>query len=139
LAIKGTQSGTVSRVDGRDQAFHVLDVQGGEDVDFGGKNLLHVLVALAVFAARNVGMREFIHQDHLRMAGQDGIHVHFLKDGPAVFEFAPRDGLELLREFHDAFAVVRLDDSDDDIFTAAGSPDALAQHAEGFAHARRIA
>ena len=50
-------------------AFHVLNIHGREHIDFRGKNFLHVFVALAMFAAGNIGVRQFIHEDDLRLAG----------------------------------------------------------------------
>ncbi len=46
-----------------------------------------VLVTLAVFAALDVGVRQFVHNRNLRLAGQDGIDVHFFEDRALVVDF----------------------------------------------------
>ena len=58
------------------QAFDVLDVQRGIDVDAGGEQFLDVQIALGMAAAGGVGVGQFIDQHQLRTAGQDRIQVH---------------------------------------------------------------
>ena len=146
LAISGTQSGTVSRT-----VMPVIERTVGAmlsmcwifSVDrtsiLAAEDLLHVLVALAVLAAGNIRVRQFVHQDHLRTPGEDGVHVHLLENGALIFDLPARDRLELLGQFRDAFAAVRLHDADDHVFAAAAAADTLAQHRVGLAHARRVA
>ncbi len=78
-----TESGTVSRTrmrvilrDHVVQAFDVLDVQRGVDVDAGGQQFLDIQIALGMAAAGRVGVRQFIHQHQSRAAGQDRVQVH---------------------------------------------------------------
>ena len=126
-------------LDGRDQAFHVLDVQGGDDVNLGGEDLLHVFVSFAVLAAGDIGVRKLVDEGHLRVSRENRLDVHLLKDGSAIFELAPGDGFELLRKIDDALAVVGFDDANHHVFTAAVTPDALSQHAVGLADAGGVA
>ncbi len=125
--------------DGRGHAFHVLDIHGGEDVDLRGENFLHVLVALSMLAAGNVGVRQFIHQHDLRLAGEDGIHVHFLEQRAFVFDLLSRKSFELRDQVGEAFSAVSLDHADDDIFIAGVAANAFAQHAVSLADAGSIA
>src|SRR5947209_15836610 len=73
------------------------------------------------------------------MPGQDGIHIHLLKDGPFVFELARGDGPKLGAQFGNAFASVGLNQADDHVFTALVAAQGLAKHVPGLAHARGIA
>ena len=52
-------------------ALDVLHVHGCENVDVGGEHVEHILVALAVFAAFDVGVGELVDQDDLRAVGRE--------------------------------------------------------------------
>ena len=56
--------------------LQVLDVDGGDDVDAGGQQLLDVLPALGVAGPGDVGVGELVDQRHLRPAGQHRVDVH---------------------------------------------------------------
>ena len=58
------------------ERLEVLDVDGGDDVDAGGPDLLDVLGALLAWAAGHVGVRELVDADHGRLAGDDRVGVH---------------------------------------------------------------
>ena len=58
----------------------MLDVQGGDDVNAGGENVLNILISLGIAAAGDVGVGQFIDDGHLRLAVDDGIDIHFLDD-----------------------------------------------------------
>ncbi len=122
-------------LDGGGDALDVLDVEGGEDVDVGGEELLDVLVALGVFAALDVGVGELVDEDDLGAAGEDGVEVHLLEGDAAVLEVpAGHDG-ELLDELGGAGAAVGFDDADDDVLATALAADGLAEHVVGLADA----
>ena len=80
------------------QAFDVLDVERGVDVDAGGEQLLDIHVALGMPAARRVGVRELIDQRELRPARQQRVEVHLLQPAPSVFDRAARDDLEAFEQ-----------------------------------------
>ena len=80
------------------EALDVLDVDGGVDVDAGGEQLLDVEVALGVAAAGGVGVGEFVDEDELRAAGEDGVEVHLLERPALVVDPAARDHLEAAHE-----------------------------------------
>ena len=61
------------------QAFDVLDVERGVDVDAGGDQLLDIHVALGMPAARRVGVRQLIDQGELRAARQQRVEVHLVR------------------------------------------------------------
>src|SRR6266850_3441060 len=102
----------------RSSALNVLDVECGDNIDLCRQDFLDVLVAFAVFAAGNVRVCEFIHQDHGRAARQNGVHIHFFEHRALVFDLFSGNSLNLRDEFFDAFAAMRLDDSDDHVFAA---------------------
>ncbi|BFO16015.1 hypothetical protein SHKM778_24030 [Streptomyces sp. KM77-8] len=58
------------------QRLQVLDVDGGEHVDAGGEEFLHVLPASGVAGAGGVGVGELVDQRDLGAAGEDGVEVH---------------------------------------------------------------
>jgi hypothetical protein len=125
--------------DGGGDAFDVLDVECGNDVDLRGEKILDVFVALAVAAARNVGVGEFVDEDDAGPAGEDGVNVHLFERSAFVIDFLAGNGFELGSEFLDALAAVSLDDANDDVFAATFAADGLAQHAVGLADAGSVA
>ncbi len=72
---------------GRD-ALDVLHVHGGEHVDVGGKDIENIFVALAVFAAFDIGMRKFVDENDLRTASEDSFEIHLLEDDASVFDLS---------------------------------------------------
>ena len=87
----GTVSRTRMRVMLRDdvvQAFDVLDVQRGVDVDAGGQQFLDIQVALGMPAAGRVGVGELVDQHELRAAREDGVEVHLLEHAALVVDAA---------------------------------------------------
>ena len=61
------------------EAFQVLDVDRGVDVDAGIQQFHHVLPAALVAAAWHVAMRQFVHQRHRRPACQHRIQVELFE------------------------------------------------------------
>ena len=122
----------------RGDAFNVLDVQRGKHINFRVEDFLHVLVAFAMAAAGDVGVRQLVHQCHLGPPGQDGIHIHFLENGAAVFDFLPWDDFQLPGQVFNPLAAVRLHHSDHHVFATAAAANRFAEHAEGFSHTRGV-
>jgi hypothetical protein len=91
-----------------------------------------------MLAAFNVGVRQFVHQYHMRLARENRIHIHLLEDGRFIFQLLAWNCFQPRREFYDRLAPMRLHHSDYDFFPAAGASHALAQHGIGFSHARGI-
>ena len=121
------------------EAFEVLDVDAGKDVDAGVEEGDHVLPSFGTFGARDVGVGELIDNGKFRLAGDDGGGVHVLESGTAVFKgFAGHE----LQTFglRDGFgAGVGFEIADDNV--VAGSFQALRfqQHLVGFADAGSVA
>ena len=62
------------------EAFDVLDIHGGEDVDARCQNLLDIEIALGVAAAFRVGVGQLIHQNQSGMPLQNSVQVHLGDD-----------------------------------------------------------
>jgi hypothetical protein len=60
------------------EAFDVLDIDRGVDVDAVIEQLLDVEVALGMTAAGRVGVGELVDERNLRMAGNHRVEVHLL-------------------------------------------------------------
>ena len=129
---------TGDALDQRIEALDVLHVDGGEHVNLRVQQLDHVFIALGVFAAFNVGVREFVNQRHRRLAGEDRIHIHFGEDGAFVFDLLARNHVHFRNQIDDALAAVGFDHAHHDVLAAAVAADAFAEHAVGFAHAGRV-
>lgn len=123
----------------RPQAFDVLNVDRGQNVDLRSQKLQNIFVSLAVLAARNVGMRQLIDQHDIGLALQNRVHVHLLKKRALVFDRFERHTLHLAGQFRRALASVRLDHTGNNVFPAACAADCLAQHVVRLAYARSIA
>ena len=76
------------------QAFKMLDVERGPDVDAGLEQLLHVLPALGMAALRRIGVGEFVHDNQPGLARQRGVEIEFLDRTAAIFDMAARQRLE---------------------------------------------
>src|SRR5579871_490081 len=68
------------------QAFNVLDIYRGIDIDAMAQQLFDVQVAFRMTAPECIGVGEFIDQDDLRPAGDDGIEVHLLQQLTSVLD-----------------------------------------------------
>ena len=120
---------------GRD-ALQVLHVHGGDHVDLVVEQLEDIFVALVVLAALDVGVRQLVHQHDLRMARQNGVHVHLFEERAFVVDLLARHRLQARGHFLRRLAAVGLDHSDDHVFAATLAADGLAQHGIGLADAR---
>ena len=109
----------------RCNAFDVLNIQSGNDIDFGGEKILHVFVPFAVPAARNIRVGKFVHQHDFGFSSKDGVHIHLFEDRAFVLDLLARDGFDLRGELLDALAAVGFDNADDHVFAAAPAADAL--------------
>ena len=119
------------------EAFQVLDVDGGDHRDPGVEQLLDVLPPLLVFAARRVGVGEFVDQDHLRVARQHGRHVEFGEAAAPVVDVAGRDDLDALNQLGGFLAAMGLDHGGHQVGAALQAPVRLAEHRVRLADTRR--
>jgi hypothetical protein len=118
------------------QAFKVLHVQRGPDIDAGFQQLRHILPALVVAAARRVGMRQLVDQKQGRAPCQRRIHVKFLQHLPAIRYGTARQHRQRADHRLRAGAPVRLHHADQHIAPVGQQPGGGGEHLPGFAHAR---
>jgi two-component system sensor histidine kinase KdpD len=124
---------------GGNQALDVLHVHRRYDIDLGIQQIHHVLVALGMLGAFDVGVRQFVHQYDLGLPRQDGVQVHFVKNCASIFNLATRNRFQFRSQLRDAGAAVRFYNSDNDVFAPTMPPDALAQHVKSFSNAGGVA
>ena len=119
------------------EAFNVLNVQSGVDVDAGGEQLFHVHVALGMTAAGRIGVGELINQHEARAALQDGVQVHLRKHLALIEDALLGDALESLGQQFGLNAAMRFDDADDRIDAVEPAVTCLRQHFIGLPDTRR--
>ena len=116
--------------------LEVLDVDGGDDVDAGGENVLDVLIPLGVTDTGHVGVCELVHEHHLRVAGEDGIKVHLLHEAPVILDLKAWNDFEVPDRLLGELATVGLDVPDDHVFSLRAAVVRLAEHGERLAASR---
>ncbi len=121
------------------EAFEMLDVEGGDHVYSRCDDVLDVLVTLGVFAAGDVGVRQLIDDGDRGMAGDDGIHIHFLNDDLVIFNLSAGDDFEAFEKAGGFGAAVGFDEADHDVNPFAFKAVRFLEHAEGFSDAGAIA
>jgi len=77
----------------RIHALEMLNVHRGDHVYFGVEQLQNIFIALAMFAAFDIGVREFIDECDLRLARDNRVDIHLFEDRSFVFELFSRHGL----------------------------------------------
>jgi hypothetical protein len=114
----------------------VLDVDGGDHVDPRRQQLLHVLPALGVAGAGDVGVGELVHQGDLGVSGEDGVDVHLGEDAAAVLQLLARELLQAVQHHLGARPVVVLDEGHHAVGAAFDTALRLGQHRVRLADAR---
>ena len=119
------------------EAFDVLDVDRGIDVDAVRQQLLDVEIALGMAAARRVGVGEFVDQRDLRTPRDQRVEVHLLERLVLVVEPLARQHFEALQQRFGLRAAVGLDHADDDVGARLQPGVRALQHLVGLADAGR--
>ncbi len=119
------------------ERLEVLDVDGRDDVDAGGEDLLDVLPPLVVARARDVGVSELVDQHEIGPAAQDGVDIHLGDRRAAMLHGATGHDLEIADLLGRTSPSVRLDEADDDVGPALSAPMRFVEHGERLADARR--
>ncbi len=121
------------------QAFQMLHVERGPDRDAGGEQLGHVLPALAMPAALDVGVGELVDQQQRRASGERGVEVELLERlgavRPGIDHRASRQHGQIADLLLGLAPAMRLDDPGDDVEAGLLPPPCLRQHLEGLADA----
>ena len=122
--------------DGLGQAFQVLDVHGGPDLDAGLAQLLHILPALRMPAAGRVAVGEFVEQQDRRPARQRGVEVELLQLLAAIGDAGAGQDRQVADRRLGLGAAVGLDDAGQHIRPGGAPPMRLGQHLHRLADAR---
>ena len=91
------------------EAFEVLDVERGPDVDAGGQHFVDILPALGMAAAGHIGVGVFVDQQQARPARQRRVEVELLHDLVAVDDRLARQDLEAFDQLLGLAPAVGLD------------------------------
>ena len=121
--------------DGVGAAFDVLDVERGDDIHAGVEQFGHVLPAFRVTRAGGVRVREFIHEDKLRMPREGGVEIKFGECDAAMFELAAGNLRQAFGERVRFLASVRLNVTDDHVAPGGQFASRGIEHGVGLAHA----
>jgi hypothetical protein len=116
------------------ERLQVLDVQRGQHGDARRHQLLHVLPALLVPAAGDVGVRQFVHHRYLRSAGKHGVDIHLFEPGVPVADLPPGHHLEAVQQRGCRQATVRLDEAHHHVLSPLLEAMRHSQHRVGLAH-----
>ena len=103
----------------------------------GREDLLHVLPALLVPAARRVRVGQLVDDDGVRPAPQDGVEVHLRENDPLVADLLARDDLQVADPGFGLRPSVRLDVPDDDVGPVAPQAVGVVEHLVGLPDAGR--
>ena len=119
------------------EAFEMLDVERGPDIDAGRQQFVDVLPALGMAAAGHVGVGIFIDQQQARPARQRRVEVELLHDLVAVDDRLARQNLEAFDQLLGLAPAMGLDQTGDDIAPARFLGAGGGQHGVGLADAGR--
>src|SRR5579875_99353 len=115
------------------QALQVLDVHGGEHVDSGFQENLHVFPTFGAGRSGHVRVRELVDRAALRAARQNGIDIHLFKRGATVLDFLSRNDLQAFCFQDRVLAAVRLEVAHYHIHALSFQFPGFHQHLVGFA------
>src|SRR5262245_34716852 len=121
------------------QAFNVLNIHRGIDVDTVAQQLLDIQISLRVTTAGRIGVSEFIDQNDLRVAGDDGIKVHLLQELASILDAPAGNGFQILQKRLRLFAAMSFDHTDHDVIAILYPGARALEHLVGFADPRRRA
>ena len=121
------------------EALQVLDVHCGQYVDPGLQQFQDVLPALFIARARDVGVRQLVHNGHFGLAGEHGIGVQLGELVATMDTPPPGHDLQTLQQLGGLLPAVCLDQAHDHVRAALQPPPCLAEHGEGLAHPGRRA
>ena len=116
------------------QPLDMLDVDRRDDADPRIEQLHHVLPALGIAAAFDIGVRQFVHDHDLGMQVQDGLRVHLLEFLAFVEEPAARHEGKPCDEGFRFGTAVRFDKSDADVHACVEQLMRFLQHAVTLTH-----
>ena len=121
------------------QALHMLDIDGGVDIDTGIEQFLDILIAFGVAAAGRVGVGEFIDQNERWPPFQYGVDVHLAQPMAHMVDRTSGNDLMPHEQRLGLLATVGLHDANHDIDSGLAPLHPVGQHFISLAHAGRRA
>ena len=116
------------------QAFQVLHVEGGPDIDAGAEQFFHVLPAFGVARAGRIAMGQFVHQHHGRTAAQGGVEVEFAERELAMLQRGARQLLQAMEQLGGFRAAVGFHYPGQHVAAQGGFALRRGEHGTGLAH-----
>ena len=117
----------------------VLQVDRGDDRDAAIEQLLHVLPAMRIAAARRIVERQAVDQARARMPAENGRQVDHVPHLAGMLLAHRRDDFEIGQDGLQIGRQIALQGADHHVLPALLAAAPLVEHAERFAHARRVA
>ncbi len=117
------------------EAFDMLDIERGINIDPPCQNFLDILIALGVTAARRIGVGQLIHQNQLRLSFKDRVDVHLIEPMAMIGNFGAVDDFKSIDKRFGFLAPMRLDNADHDINVVSLARAPGHQHFVGFTDA----
>ncbi len=117
------------------EAFEMLDVERGEDIDAACQQLFDVLPSLRVARAFDVGVRELVDEDQRRATLDRRVEIELGELAALVLDRGGRQDLEALQQRFGFLAPVRLDDADHHVLAFAAQRSRRGEHRVGLADA----
>jgi hypothetical protein len=114
----------------------MLHVDGSKNVDPGFEQLFHILPALGMARSGYVAVRQFVHQDQRRAAGEGGIKIELRDRAAAVGDMPGRLRRQPGEECRGLLTTMGFCHADQDIEPLGTQALGFGQHGEGFTHAR---
>ena len=114
----------------------MLHIDGGEDIDPGIEQLFHILPAFRVAGAGDVGVRQFVHQDHRRMDRQRAVEIKPRHLPPPVVMLFQRQDAQPFQQGSGFTAAVGFHHPGQHINALLTQPLRLFQHGVGFPDTR---
>ena len=117
------------------EAFNVLNIDRGIDVDAAVHQLFDVEVAFRVAAPLHIGMGELVHQHDLRPPGDNAVEIHFLERLALVVDAPAGNDLEPRHQCFSLAPAMRLHRADNDVVAVLFARMRLLKHFVGLADA----
>ena len=118
------------------QAFDMLHIQGGIDIDACRQQFLDIQIALGMAAAGRIVVRQLIHQHQAGPALQNGVQVHLRQHAALVGKAPLGDRLDAFGEKIGLDPTVGFDHADHGVDAIQPAAADLHQHLIGLADAR---
>ena len=121
------------------QAFHVLDVHRGNDVDARQQQIVDFQIALGILRAGDVGKRQFVNDANRGITFENGVNVEHFDRGIAVRDLFAGNDFQAFQQGFGFLASVRFHPADDDVHARFFEAMGFFEHGVGFAHAGGMA